>query len=139
MKDYIDLLGRLLLGFLFSHEAYDMIAYLVDTKERMSRYGLTWRQEELVYVAVAILVLGSVLLIIGYRSKLAATLLLSYWVPITFIVYPFWNAPPPEGRELALRFMENMAVAGGLLMILAHGTGGFAVRKIFARARVAGQ
>lgn len=137
MKDYIDLLGRLLLGFLFAHEAFDMIAYLIDTKERMSRYGLTWRQEELVYAAVFFLVVGSVLLIIGYRSKLAAVLLLLYWLPITFIVYSFWDAATePEAREQALRFMENMAIAGGLLMIVAHGTGRFAVRKLFATAKV---
>lgn len=135
MRDYIDLFGRLALGTLFVYEAYDSIAHVRQTKVLMAAYGLTWNQDILLWSAVFFLVLGSVMLVLGYRSKLAAVFLLLYWLPVTFIANSFWNESGAALRAEALDFMHSLAIAGGLLLVVAHGTGRFAVRKLLATAR----
>lgn len=138
MRDLIDLIGRLAFGALFVHEAYDTIAHPKSTKALMTEYGLTFGQDLLLWGGATCLVLGSLMLVLGYRSKLAAFFLLVYWVPVTFIVHSFWNEQGAALRAEALDFVEAFAIAGGLLLVLAHGTGRYAVRKLFATARTPG-
>ncbi len=70
MKDLFDLLGRILLSVIFLFEAYDYIAYAKDNKASMTDYGITWNQDFLFYSATAILVLGGIMLLLGYRMRL---------------------------------------------------------------------
>lgn len=135
MKHYIDLLGRLLIGAFFVNEAYDCIAKPVTTKAKLVAYGLTWQPELLLWVGAFCVALGSLLLVLGYRSKLAALLLLAYWLPVSFALHPVWNVPGGEMREVLLSLLRYLAIAGALLLIVANGTGRFAVRKILASAR----
>ena len=136
MKDLIDLLARILISCIFLFEAYDSIAYFRKTKETMLEYGLTWQTETLLTLSILLLSVGGVFLLIGYRSSLAAILLLMYWVPVTFIVYSFWNDPQEYRRLHSIFFMKNLAVIGGLLMILVHGSGRFSVKRLIQAVRV---
>ncbi len=136
MKHVFDLLGRIFLSFIFFYEAFDAIKFFKDTKATMTTYGLTWRQDLLLYGAIFCLVLGGALILTGYRAKLGAVLLLVYWVPVTFIVHDFWNFPMPEQRMEGIFFMKNIAITGGLMMIFANGVGKYSIRRLFATSRV---
>jgi putative oxidoreductase len=151
MKNITDLLGRLFLGFIFIYEAIDSMSYFKDTTDEMIYYGLSWNTEWQLIGGIGILLLGGVLLLIGYRVQFAVILLLLYWIPVTFIVHSFWNDPidclgefpcinrSQDYRRLqAMLFMKNLAIIGGLLMVFANGTQRFSVRKLFATARVPG-
>ena len=134
MKNVLDLIGRLLVGGFFINEAYDCIARPVTTKAKMVSYGITWQPELLLWVGAFCVALGSLLLVLGYRSRLAAALLLVYWLPVSFAVHPLWNVPVGELREVGLSLLRYLAIAGALLLIVAHGTGRYAVRKVLAAA-----
>ncbi|HMO38014.1 MAG TPA: DoxX family membrane protein [Saprospiraceae bacterium] len=138
MKNLVDLIGRILLSFIFLYDAYDSIFYFKATKDKMTIYGLTWNQDLLLAGAIFLLLLGGLLVLFGYRARLGAVLLLLYWVPVTFIVHSFWNDPEPERRLQAILFSKNLAIIGGLLMIWANGTGAYSVRRILATTRVRG-
>lgn len=139
MKNFTDLLGRVFLSFIFLYEAYDFIQYTGHTKAMMTTYGITWRQDFLLYSTVIFLILGGLMVLLGYRARTGAFLLLAYWLPITFIVHPFWQHAPGDLHRLeAIHFMKNLTIAGGLLMVMSNGTGAWAVRRIFATARVRG-
>ncbi len=138
MKDWIDLLGRVLLSIIFLFDAYDSIVYFKATQEKMTSYGLVWQQDLLLYSAIFLLLLGGTLVLIGYRSSFGALLLLLYWLPITFIVHSFWNDPIEIQREQSILFMKNIAIAGGLMIILVNGSGRYSVRRLFATFRVPG-
>lgn len=152
MKNSIDLIGRLLLGFIFVYEAYDSVFYFAFTKEKMTYFGLTWNQDFLLVAAIILLILGGTLLLTGYRAQLGVILLLIYWIPVTFTVHSFWNDPyackaiyPCYDRTEDLRrlqsilFVKNLAITGGLLMVYANGIGKYGIKKIFATARVPGK
>ena len=136
MKDIVDLLARILISCIFLFEAYDSIAYYKNTKETMIEYGLTWNTELLLVSAIILLVVGGVFLLIGYRTGLATAMLLCYWLPVTFIIYSFWNDPIEYRRLHSIFFMRNLAVVGGLLMIMVHGSGRYSVRRLILAVRV---
>ncbi|MEM1215621.1 MAG: DoxX family protein [Bacteroidota bacterium] len=136
MKNIFDLLGRILLSFIFFYEAVDALDFAQETKAIMTEHGLTWRQDLLLYGAVFCLVLGGALILTGYRAKLGAILLLAYWVPVTFIVHDFWNFVPPDRRMEGIQFMKNIAIMGGLMMVFANGVGKYSVKRLFATSRV---
>jgi putative oxidoreductase len=139
MKNIIDLLGRVMLSFIFLYEAYDSIFYFKETKVKMTYYGLTWNQDMLLFGAIFLLLLGGIMLLVGYRTGLATVLLLLYWVPVTFIVHSFWNDPEPERRMESIFFMKNMAIVGGMLVIWANGAGQkYSIKRLFATTRVRG-
>ncbi len=138
MKDVIDLIARVSLAFLFLWEAYDSISYFKSTKQLMTDYGITWKQDFLLVATISMLIIGGTLLLIGYRSGFGALLLLIYWVPVTFIVHSFWNAPADELRMESISFMKNFAIIGGLLMVMANGSGKYSVKRLFATFRVRG-
>ena len=136
MRDIYDLFGRIFLSAIFIFEAYDTIAFAGKTKETMTEYGLTWNQDLLLYGAIFLLAAGGLMLLFGYRSTLGALLLLCYWGPVTFLVHDFWNEPKAEMRLQSILFMKNIAVMGGLLMVMANGSGRYSIRKLFATTRV---
>ena len=115
MKHVLDLLGRIFIALIFLFEAYDSIWFFEETKDKMTEYGLTWRQDLLLYAAIFLLLMGGILVLIGYRVKLGAFMLLAYWLPVTFIVHSFWNDPEDIRRIQSVMFMRNLGIVGGLL------------------------
>ncbi|GAB5555015.1 MAG: hypothetical protein Sapg2KO_46060 [Saprospiraceae bacterium] len=138
MKHLLDLLGRIFIAMIFLFEAYDSIWYAEENKAKMTEYGLTWRQDLLLYGAIFLLVVGGILLLIGYRVKLGAIMLLAYWVPVTFIVHSFWNDPEDLRRIQSILFMRNLGIVGGLLFVYVNGSGKYSIRRLFATSKVPG-
>ncbi len=136
MRDITDLLGRIFLSAIFIFEAIDSTIYFGKTQRIMTQYGLTWNQDMLLYGAIFLLYLGGILVLLGYRSTFGAMLLLLYWVPVTFLVHDFWNSPKEELRLESILFMKNMAIIGGLLMIVGKGSGRYSMRRLLATTRV---
>ncbi|MEP7269674.1 MAG: DoxX family protein [Saprospiraceae bacterium] len=135
MKDILDLLGRIFLSMIFFWEAYDSIAFYDSVKRTMTNYGITWNQDLLLIACITFLIVGAMCLLLGYRASMGALLLLCYWIPITFIVYSFWNDPVSERRMQSILFMKNMAIIGGLLMVAVNGSGKFSIKRMIAASR----
>lgn len=136
MKDIIDLIGRILLSAIFLFEAYDTLAHWESTKHTLDNYSIFWRQDLLIFGAGSLLLIGGVLLLIGYRVGFGSLLLLLYWVPITFIIYSFWDDPIEYQRINSISFMKNMAIAGGLLMMIVNGSGKYSVKRLIYVIRI---
>ena len=136
MKDFLDLLGHIFIATIFIYEAYDSIYYFHMTKAIMSMYGLGWRQDLLLVGAIILLVLGGLMVLIGYRSSFGAILLILYYLPVTLIVHSFWNDPVKVQRIQAIMFMKNIAIMGGLLMIIVNGSGRYSIKRLLATLKV---
>ncbi|MCB0689222.1 MAG: DoxX family protein [Saprospiraceae bacterium] len=136
MKDVVDLLGRILLSFIFIYEAIDSILYFNKTKQMMTAYGITFQQDILLIGAILVLLVGGTLLLIGYRIGFGALLLMLYWIPVTFIVHSFWNDPLPERRLQSILFMKNIAILGGLMFMAVNTSGKYSIKTLLANTRV---
>jgi len=71
------------------------------------------------------------MVLIGYYANVGAFLLLLYLVPFTFIVFSFWNDPIEFRRVNSLQFTRNLAICGGLLILIANGGAGrYSIRRM---------
>lgn len=136
MREIFDLLARILVSIIFFYEAYDSIAYFKLVKFTMGEYGITWSQDFLLIGAIFLLIVGATFLLIGYRVGLACTMLLIYWIPVTFIVYSWWNDPEDVSRLHSLIFMKNLAIAGALLKFMINGSGSYSIKRMLRVARI---
>ena len=136
MKDIIDLIARMCIACIFIYDAYDITVFMKDNKLSMTEYGLTWNQDLLIIGAIILLYVGGILLLIGYKTSFGALLLLAYWIPLTFIAHSFWNDPEDIKRIQSILFMKNVAIMGGLLMVLVNGSGKYSIKRLLAGFRV---
>ncbi|MBK8369979.1 MAG: DoxX family protein [Saprospiraceae bacterium] len=130
MKDIFELMGRIFIAFVFIYEALDALVFFQKTKATMTVYGLTWNQDLVLTTLISILILGGIMVLIGYYSGIGSFLLLLYWLPYTLIVYSFWNDPVELQRLHALYFMRNLALCGGLMLLLANGAGKYSIKRL---------
>lgn len=136
MYHLFDLIGRIMLSAIFIFEAIDSIMYADQTKSTMAEYGIFWKQDFLLYLSITMLLIGALMLLIGYRVKFGVWLLLIYWIPVTCIVYSFWNDVEPMQRLNAIAFMRNIAIAGGLLIVAANGAGKYSIKRLLQVSRI---
>jgi putative oxidoreductase len=78
-------------------------------------------------VCIALKVIGGLLVLSGWYPHFGALLLLIVAIPSLVKLHSFWHL---QGAEKALQkaiFVKEVAVIGGLLLLLAIGAGHFAV------------
>ncbi len=138
MKDIADLVARIFIAFLFFYEAVDSILFFDDTLETMSAYGINWNQEILLSIMIGFLIIGATSVLIGYYANIGAFFLLIYWAIFTFTVYSFWNDPVELRRVNVLMFMRNLALCGGIMILMLNGSGKYSVRRLLHNLRLPG-
>lgn len=96
--------------------AYDMNVQYMASK------GFTMIPFFLISAAV-IELLGGLSLILGYKSRLGALILLLFLIPTTIIFHDFWTLEGAAQFPEQVNFMKNLAIFGGLLYVMVYGTG----------------
>ena len=130
MKNSADLIGRILIGLFFFYEAFDTMVFFDDTRETLTSYGINFAQDFLIVSSIIILLIGAIMVIIGYYASIGALLLFIYWLVFTIVVYSFWNEPEETKSLYMVSFMRNLALCGGLLILVANGARQFSVKRI---------
>jgi len=129
MKTVLALLGRIMITALFLFAAYNKITEFSVYQERMSGAGMPVTGLLLVGT-IAFLIVGGLSLIVGYKTRLGAILLILFLIPETVIFYPIWS----DSSQMQ-NFMRNVTLLGGLFMVLAFGPGGAAVDALACRRK----
>lgn len=75
----------------------------------------------LLLVATLFELIGALLLLLGVREKLGATLLILVLVPATFVFHQFWFLDSAVRELQQAMFLKNLAILGGLILVLLHG------------------
>ena len=115
------LFGRILFSliFLFSGFAHFLgktIAYGASVGIPMASF--------LVPLSGVIAIIGALCIILGFKAKLGAVLILIFLIPITFKMHQFWNIADPMMMQLQMSlFMKNISMMGGALIIAYFGAG----------------
>jgi putative oxidoreductase len=120
-NDSVALAGRILIGVLFLMSGLGKIAAPAVTQGYIGAVGLP--APEIAYFgAVAVEVLGSVLLIAGYRVRAVATGMAIF----TLATAAFFHRHFADQNQM-IHFMKNIAIIGGLLQVAAFGGGKFSL------------
>src|SRR3569832_2375719 len=68
---------------------------------------------------------GGLLLIIGWNTRWAAAALFVFTLLAALFFHNFWSMPAEQAQNQMIHFMKNLAMAGGLLYVVVHGSGPF--------------
>ena len=119
-------IGRLLLAVLFLPAGIGKITGFAGTVGYIASVGLPMPTVGAV-LAILVEVLGSVALILGYRTRLASTVLALFTLVASFFFHAYWSAPAEQQFVTQLLFFKNIAVVGGLLTLAAWGAGAWSL------------
>ncbi len=71
-----------------------------------------------------IAVAGGLSILLGYRAKLGAWLIVLFLVPVTLMMHQFWTVKDPMMAQMQMiMFMKNISILGGALLITHFGAG----------------
>ncbi len=117
MRRYSLDIGRILLSIIFLGSAATKIADPAGTQAYMAAYGLPMTGFLLVG-AIATEALGGLTLLLGFRARAAAFVLAGFLVVATVVFHTNLG-----DQQQLLHFLKNLAIIGGLLMVMTEGTG----------------
>ena len=109
----VELVGRVFLSALFLIEGYGKISIQEDVIMYMEDYGVPG----ILFVPATVLeILFPLFLIVGYKTKWAASIMALF----TFAVAIFFHSDFNEEMQLIM-FLKDIAIAGGFMIIVAYG------------------
>jgi putative oxidoreductase len=116
------LLGRVCIALIFLVSGAGKIANLQGTAAFMASKGIP-AAPVVMLGALGCELGGAALVLLGFRARLGAFLLLVFLLPTTLLFHNFWSATGPEGAAQTLEFLKNLGIMGGLLLLCAYGAG----------------
>ncbi len=67
---------------------------------------------------------GGLSILLGYRARLGAWLIILFLVPVTLMMHNFWAVKDPMMAQMQMiMFMKNVSMLGGALLITQFGAG----------------
>ena len=120
------LAGRVLLSAIFVVSGFAKLTDPVGSIGYMQAQGIP-AAGILVYVAGLAELLGGLALASGFLTRVGAIGLILFLVPTTLVFHDFWTLTGEEQGHQMVQFMKNLAIIGGLLMVIAYGAGRYSV------------
>jgi putative oxidoreductase len=128
MKDLSLLLGRIFLVAIFPISAYYKIIQWPAITRPVAAIGLPY-PEYVAMVGTAVEMLFPILIILGLFTRWAAFGLILYVIAATYIGHPvLWRMAPDAFFGQLMSQMKNLAMIGGLLLLMGAGPGRIAVQ-----------
>ena len=126
LQNPLTLTGRLLLALLFLPAGLMKIGGFAGTVGYIASKGLPMPALGAV-IAIVVEVLGGLALLAGFGTRVAALVLAVFTVAASVIFHAYWAVPADAQMVQQLMFFKNIAVVGGLLVLAAHGAGGWSL------------
>lgn len=121
------LVGRWLLAWFFLDAAWTRALDWDSTLTLMSMSKIPY-SPPLLAAALLVMVMGGLSLLIGFQTRHGAMLLFAFTAITTVLMDAYWTFPDPvQHAEQYEIFTRNVAIAGGLLLLVGMGPGKFAL------------
>jgi putative oxidoreductase len=121
LQDISAPIGRLFLSMIFIFSGFSKITGYAATAGYMESVGVPGI---LLPLVIALELLGGIAILIGFKARLISLLFVGFNIVSALLFHQFWNDESQMNP-----FMKNIAMAGGFLMIFAHGPGAYSVDK----------
>ncbi len=130
---YVPLLGRILLSYIFISSG--LKHFLSQTIQYGASAGVP-AASILVPLAGIIAIAGAVLIILGYKARFGAWLLVIFLVPVTLIMHRFWSVQDPMQHQIQhTMFLKNMSMLGGALILTWFGSGPLSLDEVIKKGK----
>lgn len=125
---FAPLVGRILLALIFIISGFGKIMGFDATLGYIRSAGLPVAQLSAI-AAIVIELGGGILLVLGWRARWAAAALFVFVLVAALYFHAFWASPPDQAMMQQIQFLKNLGIMGGLLYVLAYGSGPYSVDK----------
>jgi len=124
MSAALNILGRFFLVLIFLMSAIgNKIPNFSGTVQYMKSEGVPV-PGLLLAGAILFLIAGALSILVGFKAKIGAALLLIFLILATYWFHDFWTFEDAQVRQTqTIAFMKNLALMGAMLMIIAGGSG----------------
>ena len=123
IDNYLSLLARIFLSAIFMWSGVNKILNPVATQENMSAHGMPLTLVFLV-AAIALELLGGLSVLLGIKTRWGAAMLIIFLIPATLIFHHDLSTELEQAM-----FFKNLAMLGGLLMLIQYGGGDLVLLK----------
>ncbi len=129
------LIGRFALAWFFLSEAWAILGSWDGTVTLMQMQHVPFAPPLLV-LALAVMFLGGASLVLGYHTRHGALFLFGFTVIVSVAMHDYWKLNQAADRAADYEiFIRNLAIAGGLLLLVGMGPGPFAIDNVDAKKR----
>jgi len=115
----LEFIGRIFISLIFLIAGVGKIFNYEGTIGYMESFGVP---DYLLIPAIIIEILFPLLVIIGYKTKLAAIILALFTISLAIIFHTDFS-----NQMQLMSFLKNLAIAGGFLIIFARGAGKYSI------------
>ena len=118
---YIPLTARILFSIIFlmaplGHFTQQSINYAASNGVPLASF--------LVPASGVLAFLGALCILLGYKAKVGAWLIIAFLLPVTFMMHRFWAVDNPMMKQMQMvMFTKNLALMCGALFIAYFGAG----------------
>jgi putative oxidoreductase len=125
MNKFGPLVGRILMAVIFLMSGIGKVTNFGGTASYMASKGVPLTDIALV-ITIIIELGGAAMLILGWKTRLAAGVIFLWMIPVTLLFHNFWAAPDPQMTQ-HIMFLKNLAMMGGFLYVMAFGAGPYSL------------
>lgn len=129
---YAPLMGRLLIANLFLVSGFKKIPGFANTAGYMAS-KMPSLDPDVISVLLALTIIveigAGLMVLVGWQARWGATLLFLWMIPVTYLFHAYWGLPPDPMQAQFIQFHKNLAIMGGLLMIIGLGSGPYSLGK----------
>ena len=108
----IEAFGRIFLSTLFLFEAIRKFLFQVETIDYMESFGIP---EFLFYPALLFELLVPILLIVGFKTRIAAIAMCLFTMSVSIIFHSEF-----DNHMQIIAFLKNLSISGGFLIIASY-------------------
>src|SRR6266571_1580453 len=120
--------GRFLIALIFLLSGFGKIGGFAQTVGFMAGKGLPMA-EVLLVLSIIIEIGAALMLVLGWKARLGAAALFLWMIPVTLIFHNFWGVPAEQQQLQTIMFLKNLSIMGGLLYVMAYGSGAYSLDK----------
>jgi putative oxidoreductase len=140
MKSFFLLIGRILLSVIFFASAvlkvFDWNNTVQFTRAAFSRWEAGVSSPDIMHeiitlmgvylvpllvIATLLEGIGGIFVLLGFKVRLGASMLIIFLVGATILMHPFWFHTGNEKTLQMSEFIKNLAILGGLLILAVKG------------------
>ncbi|WHZ11226.1 MAG: hypothetical protein OJF60_001665 [Burkholderiaceae bacterium] len=126
LQNLSSLVGRVLIAVLFVPSGIGKAFAFSGTTGYIASQGLPLPSLGAVIAILCELGLG-LLVLFGFKTRISALLLAIFTVATGIFFHNYWDADAAQAMMQQINFYKNLAIAGGLLSIVAFGAGGWSL------------
>lgn len=119
--NFLALIGRILFSIIFimsglNHFSQGSIDYAASNDVPMAAV--------LVPLSGVLAIIGGACILLGFKARFGAVLIILFLLPVTFMMHDFWNIAGAQERMMQqVNFLKNLALLGGACYIAYAGAG----------------